>query len=426
MQTLLNTVRATGATQPVLAEGLNWANDLSQWLNYEPSDPTHQLVASAHLYSFNQCNTPSCWNSTYSPVASKVPLVTGEIGESDCASGFVQSYMEWADLVGVSYLAWSWNTADCSSGPALISSYSGAPTPFGAGYHDHLGALWTETQPPTATAMDGYGGLDPVPATGVTPQTIKTSASWPGWDIARSSALLANNTGGYVLDGWGGVHAFTVGSNPMPPSATLSAYWPQHDAARGIALLPHGTGGYVLDGSGGVHPFAIGSNPMPPVAPISASWPGQDVARGIVMLPDGTGGYVLDGFGGIHPFAVGSDPMPLATTTSASWPGWNIARGLVLDANASGGYVLDGWGGLHPFAIGSNPMPPSANTTGYWPNQDIATSVALYPAGTAGYILTRIGQVAGFAVGTNPLPATTGSPSLPAGAPARTLLLGAN
>ena len=32
MQAMLNTVRATGATNPVLVAGVNWAGDLSGWL----------------------------------------------------------------------------------------------------------------------------------------------------------------------------------------------------------------------------------------------------------------------------------------------------------------------------------------------------------------------------------------------------------
>ena len=60
MQSLLDAVRSTGATQPVLAAGLNWGGDLSGWLTHEPSDPDHQLAASAHIYSCSACNTVTC------------------------------------------------------------------------------------------------------------------------------------------------------------------------------------------------------------------------------------------------------------------------------------------------------------------------------------------------------------------------------
>jgi endoglucanase len=144
MQSLVDAVRSTGATQPLMLGGLAWSNDLSQWLRYEPKDPLHELVASIHVYNFNACSTVSCWNETIAPVARQVPVVTGELGENDCASGFIDSYMEWADEEGVSYLGWTWDTGGgwtCTNGPSLITSYAGTPTPFGAGLEAHLAEL---------------------------------------------------------------------------------------------------------------------------------------------------------------------------------------------------------------------------------------------------------------------------------------------
>ena len=141
MQQLLDAVRGAGATQPVMVGGLGWSGDLSQWLTWEPDDPLHQLVASAHIYNFSGCNTAACWSRTISPVAARVPVVTGELGENDCADSFVDSYMAWADAAGVSYLGWAWNTAGCASFPALVSSYDGTPTGFGTGFRAHLAAL---------------------------------------------------------------------------------------------------------------------------------------------------------------------------------------------------------------------------------------------------------------------------------------------
>jgi hypothetical protein len=141
MQEMLDAVRAAGATQPVMAGGLGWAGDLSGWLANEPSDPLHQLIASVHVYNFGSCTDASCWNATIAPVARSVPVVSGEIGENDCASEFIDRYMDWADLHGVSYLAWTWDTWNCRSGPALITSYAGTSTAFGAGFKKHLATL---------------------------------------------------------------------------------------------------------------------------------------------------------------------------------------------------------------------------------------------------------------------------------------------
>jgi hypothetical protein len=141
MQSLDDAVRGTGATNVVMAGGLAYANDLSQWLSYEPHDPTGNIAASWHSYNFNACSSSSCWNSQLSPVLERVPLVTGELGENDCAHGYLDTLLPWLDGAGASYLAWTWNTWPCGSGPALISSYDGTPTGFGAGYKAHLATL---------------------------------------------------------------------------------------------------------------------------------------------------------------------------------------------------------------------------------------------------------------------------------------------
>jgi PKD repeat protein len=158
MQTLLNAVRATGATQPILAGGLAYANDMSQWLSFKPTDSGNALVASIHNYNFNSCISLSCWNSVYQPIATSYPVVTGELGENDCAHGYIDSYMNWADQNGVSYLAWAWNTYSCNTFPALISNFNGTPTAFGAGFQTRLATLAGTAAPacPSSSSVPCY------------------------------------------------------------------------------------------------------------------------------------------------------------------------------------------------------------------------------------------------------------------------------
>lgn len=112
-----------------------------------PSDPDHQLIVSFHTYNFSGCNTEACWKSTIAPLAKKVPIVSGEIGESGCTDTYIDTYMPWADSHGISYLGWTWDSTrapshwNCSGGPALIKSYNGTPTAYGVGLKDHLAAL---------------------------------------------------------------------------------------------------------------------------------------------------------------------------------------------------------------------------------------------------------------------------------------------
>ncbi|MDQ1634364.1 MAG: endoglucanase [Frankiaceae bacterium] len=157
-QTMLDAVRAAGASNVVLVGGPQYAGVLDQWSAYKPADPLGQLAASSHIYfntpgtlesqDWSPCYQQSCWESQIAPLAKDVPVVIGEFGEHDCAfdlldgSGVVpepqQPLLDWADKAGVSYLAWAWFAGNCAGEPALISDYSGAPTAYGAGVHDHL------------------------------------------------------------------------------------------------------------------------------------------------------------------------------------------------------------------------------------------------------------------------------------------------
>jgi hypothetical protein len=139
MQLLVDAVRSTGAKQPVMADGIDYANDLSKWLAYAPADPRKQMVAGFHTYHDGLgCEAVACWNATVAAVGARLPVVSGEIGEFDCAHAFVDRYMGWADAHGVSYLAWAWNTHSCAQEPSLLSSLNGSPSPYGIGVYDHL------------------------------------------------------------------------------------------------------------------------------------------------------------------------------------------------------------------------------------------------------------------------------------------------
>lgn len=216
--------------------------------------------------------------------------------------------------------------------------------------------------------LDGWGGVHPygpgVPAASGT-------GYWPGWDIARAIGTRANASAssgesGYYIDGWGGIHEFGGA-----PAASGGPYWEGWDIARDIVIGPNGVSGYVLDGWGGIH--AWGGAPALDLSGYTGYTPGQDIAKKIALRPDGVSGYVLDGYGGIHEF--GGAP---AVTPGTTWPGWNIARDIVLNHTGTSGYVMDGWGGMHPFGGAA------AMTSGpYWPNWDIANAMSRYVNGSA-------------------------------------------
>jgi hypothetical protein len=144
---LIAAVRSTGARNIVMAGGLAYSESLDQWLKYEPKDPDHELIASTHIYSFNQCSDLRCYNGALAKVAGHVPLFIGEYGpdltvgystklDVHCPSkdvghtSFDSTLLAWAARHDASWTAWSWNPwGDCWS---LVSNFKGTPTkPWG-------------------------------------------------------------------------------------------------------------------------------------------------------------------------------------------------------------------------------------------------------------------------------------------------------
>jgi endoglucanase len=139
MGPMLAAVRSTGAMQPVILSGLDYANDLSEWSTKAPLDD--QLIAGFHNYPGQRCSNPGCWSSEIAAVANDHPVITTEVGQNNCQTGFVDNFMDWADQRNIGYLAWAWwvlPELGCSN-YALIEDLAGTPTPtYGVAYRHHL------------------------------------------------------------------------------------------------------------------------------------------------------------------------------------------------------------------------------------------------------------------------------------------------
>ncbi len=146
MQTLLDTVRNAGATNFVLLGGLEYSNDLRQWLQYAPTNRINNIGAAWHIYDGTTCSSTTCYSAQGGPVAAKVPVVATEIGalgSMACTGGgatFMTSLMDWLDSPGpgipaLSYLGWAWNT---NVTPSLVSDYAGTPNCYGATFRSRL------------------------------------------------------------------------------------------------------------------------------------------------------------------------------------------------------------------------------------------------------------------------------------------------
>jgi hypothetical protein len=139
MWELVEVVRSTGARQPIMLGGINWASDLGEWLERIPPDPARALVASNHTYEELTPCYAAC-RSAILRVAKRFPVVTGEFGEDNCNHDYSSRYMRWADRHRISYLGWAWYLRD-DCGPSLIENWAGRPSTFGKGLRENLRRL---------------------------------------------------------------------------------------------------------------------------------------------------------------------------------------------------------------------------------------------------------------------------------------------
>lgn len=145
MQTLVQAVRSTGASNVLLLSGMQWGSDLSQWLAYMPADPLHNLVASWHVYTADiGCATVACFDQDAAPVVAQVPLIAAEFGTEVfghvCGLSGVDTLLIWLDQHNAGYLAWSWNVGEQTCGSlSLITAWDGTPkAPNGTYFRAHL------------------------------------------------------------------------------------------------------------------------------------------------------------------------------------------------------------------------------------------------------------------------------------------------
>lgn len=127
MAAVVSAIRTAGAEQPVLLGGLDYANDLSHWLEFAPDDD--QLVAAFHSYDFKHCSTEDCWAGVLGKLSDSVPLLTSELGAEKPQKGYVGRYLEWADAHHLGALFWVW--ADHPGDPMALVGERGKPTAYG-------------------------------------------------------------------------------------------------------------------------------------------------------------------------------------------------------------------------------------------------------------------------------------------------------
>ena len=207
---------------------------------------------------------------------------------------------------------------------------------------------------------------------------------------ATTPVRAANTAGGVTLDAYGGLHPFAG----LAPNTAGSPYRNGFDIAHAVVLRQDGSGGWELDGFGGLHAFGIA-----PAVSSPAYWNGWNIARAVVVtskdqngILDGRQGYLLDGFGGIHPW--GGAPA----LSGSTYFGRDVARGLEIHYDATGqpdgGWTLDSRG--RTLRFGAAPALPATTL----PPAPIFQQ--LHGTAAAGYIVPKYGVITAYGSGVSP------------------------
>lgn len=126
MQTLVDTVRNTGASNLVLVGGLDWGYNLSQLGTYHLHGTN--IVYDTHPYNYYG-KLPANWDADFGNVTSSFPLFSAESGEYDCGTSYESQLISYLDAHNISWVGWAWvvATGNPCRYPQIVSNYTGTP-----------------------------------------------------------------------------------------------------------------------------------------------------------------------------------------------------------------------------------------------------------------------------------------------------------
>jgi hypothetical protein len=163
MQSIVNTIRGTGAQNVIVVGGLDWAYDLTGVANgYAIS--SSNIMYGAHVYPWK-----SNWDQYVSVAAGSNPILIGEFGDnsSDNYTSWMPSILGWMDSHNYSATAWSFHP---TSTPCLISDWNYTPTYWFGTYVKTWMASGGSTGGTTGGTTGGGGGSISNGAHTLTPQ----------------------------------------------------------------------------------------------------------------------------------------------------------------------------------------------------------------------------------------------------------------
>lgn len=132
--------------------------------------------------------------------------------------------------------------------------------------------------------LDAFGGTHGF-AIGNSPRppAITGLPYWVGQDVAQGLTIAKDGKGGFMTDKTGVLWPFKIGNGSNPPAAN-SVTRIFAVPVQGGALVADNTGGMTVDGFGGTHGFGVGPYGPPPAVSAGPYWPGWNIARDIALL----------------------------------------------------------------------------------------------------------------------------------------------
>jgi hypothetical protein len=176
MDTLVSTVRQTGAKNLLILGGPGYSSLLGLWPMYVPTDTLSppNIAASWHVYddqggcTSNAAQTLATLcpatngNGAQAVMNAGYPIVVGETGYYSCSQAGVGKawwpiFLSWAETQQISYVAWSWSNGN---NPQLLSDTTQfTPNDNGTVYKNFLACIAGKTVTPAASCTT-------VPSTG--------------------------------------------------------------------------------------------------------------------------------------------------------------------------------------------------------------------------------------------------------------------
>ncbi len=124
MQELLDAVRAAGAGNLVLAQGLQWGYDLSRVSSYPLQGSG--VVYATHVYT-RWHHTVADWNAAFGRLDRHVVVVATEFGSTDCTPSDTRRLLRYFGARDMSWTIWGWSAPGSCSQPSVLATWSGLP-----------------------------------------------------------------------------------------------------------------------------------------------------------------------------------------------------------------------------------------------------------------------------------------------------------